>query len=93
MLRTSSHSSYYNKLYLSYNFLIPKHLFNRYYVKKPISFGDKLRNYRIDNGLKIKELAIILTVSETTIINWEKRGYKPRNIENIKILCENKDLT
>lgn len=34
----------------------------------------------MDKGLMIKELASQLGVTEDTVINWEVRGRKPRNV-------------
>jgi DNA-binding transcriptional regulator YiaG len=41
----------------------------------------------MDSGLKIKELAEILGVTEDTLINWEKRGVLPTS-KNLKMLIK-----
>ena len=45
-------------------------------------------------GLKIKELAQILGVSEDTVINWEVRGVKPssRSLEKLHTFYTTLDL-
>jgi len=42
----------------------------------------------MDGGLKIRELARRLGVTEDTVINWEVRGLTPRkqNLERIEAL-------
>ena len=42
----------------------------------------------MDAGLRIRELAQILRVSEDTLINWEVRGITPtsRNLEKVRAL-------
>lgn len=52
--------------------------YNPEYPKNPTNFGMRLRKARMDKGLKIVELAHILSVSEDSVINWEKRGVEPK---------------
>ena len=57
-------------------------------LKNPRTFGEKLRKWRMDKGLFIKDLAKMIGVTPDTIINWEKRDVKPcdkyaRKIEKI----------
>ena len=44
----------------------------------------------MDAGLKIRELASMLGVTEDTVINWEVRGLTPRtpNLEKIKAVID-----
>jgi transcriptional regulator with XRE-family HTH domain len=42
----------------------------------PKTFGERLRKARTDAGLKIKGLAILIGVTENTVINWELRGMR-----------------
>ena len=48
------------------------------YPENPTTFGEKIRKMRLDNGLYAKELAEIIGVTEDSILNWEKRGMRPR---------------
>ena len=43
---------------------------------------------RVNVGLTQKELAKLMNKSETTIINWEKRGIEDIKIKDFKKLCE-----
>jgi len=51
--------------------------FNPRYPKNPKNFGEKIRKRRMDLGLTMKEIAIRLGVSETTVYNWEIKNRKP----------------
>jgi len=62
---------------------ISKHIFNKDYPINPKIFGERVRKYRIDAGLQIKELAALIGVTEDTIINWELRGVNPTG-KNLK---------
>ncbi|MDO9528557.1 MAG: helix-turn-helix transcriptional regulator [Syntrophales bacterium] len=62
-----------------------KNIFNKDYPAMPKSFGEKLKKHRLDVGLKIKELAVLLNVTESSIINWEKRGITPTKMTSDKI--------
>jgi DNA-binding XRE family transcriptional regulator len=59
------------------SFKIPKGTFAIEYPQKPRNLGEKIRKYRIDSGLTIKQLGQIIGVSEYTIINWEKMKKSP----------------
>jgi DNA-binding XRE family transcriptional regulator len=67
---------------------LPKYIFIKDYPISPRNFGEKLRKARMDAGLRIRELAQILDVSEDTVINWEVRGVSPtlRNLEKVRVL-------
>ena len=67
---------------------LPKQIFIKDYPISPRNFGEKLRKARMDAGLKIKELANMLGVSEDTVINWEVRGITPtsQNLKEVKAL-------
>ena len=53
-------------------------VFRSDYPENPQNFGEALRRARMDAGLQIKELASELGVNETSVINWETKGVKPR---------------
>jgi len=59
-------------------------------------FGEKLRKSRMDARLQIKELARMLGVTASTVINWELRGMRPMRREVIEkvngFICEILDL-
>ncbi|MBI3292234.1 MAG: helix-turn-helix transcriptional regulator [Elusimicrobia bacterium] len=50
---------------------------NPAYPRKPRTLGEHIRKARMDRRLMIKELAVLVGVSEDTVINWEKRGVQP----------------
>jgi len=52
--------------------------FNPKYPKNPKTLGERIRKTRMDEGLKIKELAEMLGVTYDSVINWEIREIKPR---------------
>jgi len=60
--------------------------FNLTYPKNPQTFGEALRKARMDKGMIIKELAAIIGVTDTSIINWEIRGKMPtgESLERVK---------
>ena len=64
----------------SHNFsiLLPKGLFFKDYPSNPRNFGERLRKARMDAGLQIKDLALMLGVTQDTVINWELRGMRPK---------------
>ena len=64
-----------------------KQIFIKNYPVSPKNFGEKLRKARIDAGLRIRELANILGVTEDTVINWEVRGRTPVG-ENLRKIVE-----
>ena len=78
---------------------LPKQIFIKDYPVSPRNFGQKLRKVRMDAGLKIKELARMLGVTEDTVINWEVRGVTPKawTLETIEAVvarletCKNQD--
>ena len=39
--------------------------------------GEKIRKFRLERGLRQKDLAILLGVNEMTIVNWELDRRKP----------------
>ena len=43
------------------------------------TWGDKVRFYRVRNGVKQVELAKYLGVSQAALCNWEKMGFRPRD--------------
>ena len=73
---------------LVYTFEIEVNLldFNPRYPKNPQNLGERIRKARMDKGLKIKELAEQIGVTEDTVINWEKRGIGPvgRNMVGVR---------
>ncbi len=54
------------------------------------TFGEKIRKFRLEKGLRQKDLAILLGVNEMTIVNWELDRRKParRHMERLKKLLE-----
>ena len=56
---------------------MPKYIFHDDYSVNPKTFGEQLRKARMDEGLKIKELAEFIGVKPDTVINWELRGMRP----------------
>jgi DNA-binding XRE family transcriptional regulator len=53
----------FNSLIASITFRISRH--------PEGTFGEKIRKFRLEQGLRQKDLAIVLGVNETTIVNWE----------------------
>ncbi len=49
------------------------------------TFGEKIRKFRLERGLRQKDLAIVLGVNEMTIVNWELDRRKPakRHLERL----------
>jgi DNA-binding XRE family transcriptional regulator len=45
------------------------------YAKNP--WGDKIKVYRIENGINQRKLAKLLSVVQTTIRDWERNKHKP----------------
>jgi len=59
--------------------IIPQERFQgKWYPKEPKTIGEVLRKIRLEKGLKVKEVAKFLGVTEDTILNWELRGRKPK---------------
>lgn len=48
------------------------------YPENPQNFGEKIRKIRHDKELMIKGVADAIGVTEDSIINWERRGMRPR---------------
>jgi len=55
-----------------------KAVFDPTYPEHPNTLGEKLRKARMDAGLEIKELASMIGVTSSTIINWEQGHTKPK---------------
>jgi transcriptional regulator with XRE-family HTH domain len=53
------------------------------------TFGEKIRKFRLEKGLRQKDLAIMLGVNELTIVNWELDRRKPakRHAERLRELA------
>lgn len=62
-------------------------VFEPSYPSHPITFGDHIRKARMDTSLEIKELATLLGVNKTSIVNWELKGIKPRG-KNLRAVEE-----
>ncbi len=58
--------------------MLDKSIIHLDYPVNPQSFGEQIRKYRLDKGLMIKDVAEAIGVSEDSVINWERRGMKPR---------------
>jgi len=65
-----------NRVY-QFSIIIPREIFDKTYPANPRNFGERLRKARMDAGLKIRELAELIGVTEDTVINWELRGRRP----------------
>jgi repressor LexA len=48
--------------------------------------GERIKKWRLEQGLFQRDLAKMVGVDEMTIVNWEKEKTKPtkRNLERIK---------
>jgi DNA-binding transcriptional regulator YiaG len=55
------------------------------YPKDPQNLGQQIRKARMDKGLRIRELAEIIGVTEDTVINWEVRGRKPQGVNFARV--------
>jgi DNA-binding transcriptional regulator YiaG len=65
--------------------------FDPSYPKAPKTFGERLRKFRKEKGLSMRQFAEELGVSEDTVINWEVREVRPgrRNLESLlKVLSD-----
>jgi DNA-binding XRE family transcriptional regulator len=51
--------------------------FDPNYPKNPKTLGEYIRKWRMEKGLFQKDLANMIGVDETTIVNWEKGKTKP----------------
>lgn len=67
------------------NCAIPKQVRIKNYPKSPTTLGEKIRKHRIDQGLLVKDLAQILSVTDDTITGWENRGVLPGGGNLIKV--------
>jgi len=56
---------------------VPKPYGNKYVIT-PITFGDKIRNRRIELNLLQKDVAVIIGVCEDTITYWENNRVTPQ---------------
>ena len=68
--------------------------FNYFYPEKVCTFGQALRKARMDAGLRAKDLAELLGVTECTVYNWEVRGIRPSKENQARlevILADNPD--
>ncbi len=59
--------------------------FDPSYPKNPLTFGDYIRKWRMQQGISQVSLAEKLGVNEMTIVNWEIKGMLParRHLERI----------
>jgi transcriptional regulator with XRE-family HTH domain len=50
------------------------------------TLGERIRKWRLEQGLFQRDFAKMIGVDEMTIVNWEKGSTKPteKNIERIK---------
>jgi DNA-binding XRE family transcriptional regulator len=50
------------------------------------TLGERIKKWRLEQGLFQRDLAKMIGVDEMTIVNWEKRRTKPmnKNLERIK---------
>ena len=61
----------------TYSFTMPRpKSMPKGYPKKPHTFGEHLRKYRMDKGLLAKDVAKIIGVTENTVLNWEHNQTK-----------------
>jgi len=56
-----------------------KAVFDPTYPEHPHTLGEKLRKARMDANLEIKELASMIGVTPSTIINWEQGHTNPKS--------------
>ena len=47
------------------------------YPEYPTTLGEHIRKRRMDEGLRLKDLAQRWDIDEGSLINWEKRGRLP----------------
>jgi DNA-binding transcriptional regulator YiaG len=64
--------------------------FNYFYPEETSTFGQGLRKARMDAGLRAKDLAEMLGVTECTVYNWEVRGIRPskENQARLEVILE-----
>ena len=46
-------------------------------LSPPQTFGEHIRLARMKKGWQVKELALKVKVTPSSVINWEKRGFRP----------------
>ncbi|MYL84581.1 helix-turn-helix domain-containing protein [Desulfovibrio aerotolerans] len=63
---------------MTLHFEFPKTIFCKGYPAAPRFLGEEIRKKRMDLGLQITDLAEALSVDESSILNWEIRGVKPK---------------
>jgi DNA-binding transcriptional regulator YiaG len=66
--------------------------FDTRYPKNPQTLGEKLRKARMDRKMTLKEVAALLGVSDTSVLNWEIRGKMPQGnrMERVERFIEGK---
>ena len=83
-----------NFLSLIYTFEVEINVldFDPRYPKNPQTLGEKLRKARMDRKMKLKEVAALLGVSDTSVLNWEIRGKMPQRnrMERVERFIEGK---
>jgi DNA-binding XRE family transcriptional regulator len=80
-----SFSYFFNEQRLGYNLSIPLNIPNILDdLPTPITLGDHLRHRRLELGLRQKEIAGHLGVTESCIWNWE-HGWKIGSREQVKV--------
>jgi transcriptional regulator with XRE-family HTH domain len=52
------------------------------YPKELITIGDHIRKHRLDRGLQQNQVALLICVDKTTIMNWE-RGHRTPAIRHV----------
>lgn len=85
-LQNSNKSRYIFTCHIEVNLLE----FNPDYPKNPKNLGERIKKARMDKGMTAKELAAVLGVSDTAVLNWEIKGRIPDETRMEKI---NKLLT
>ncbi|MBI5762140.1 MAG: helix-turn-helix transcriptional regulator [Planctomycetes bacterium] len=56
------------------------------YPVNPTTFGERLKKWRLDRGLRQADVAKQLGVDPMTIVNWERGRTKPRRKARIRII-------
>ena len=67
--------------------ILSKAVFIPDYPELPRTFGEQLRKSRLDQGRQIKDVASVIGVTEDSIINWERRGIRPRKVLLTRLLA------
>jgi DNA-binding XRE family transcriptional regulator len=60
---------------------------NKGYPSELITIGDHIRKKRLDRGLQQNQVALLICVDKTTIMNWE-RGHREPAIWNLPAIIE-----